>query len=81
MKTLNLLFLLFCVAHAFAQTTLTVDNSPNSGAMYQSVQAAIDASAVGDTIYIHPSPTSYGNITVTKTFHFRCLGHAPQYST
>lgn len=80
MKTLNLLFLLFCVAPSFAQTTLTVDNSPNSGAMYQSVQAAIDASSVGDTIYVHPSPTSYGNITVTKTLHFRGPGHAPQYS-
>lgn len=63
-----------------AQNTLTVDNNPNSGAMYTSLQAAIDAAAIGDTIYIHPSPTSYGNVDIKKTLHFRSIGHAPHYA-
>ncbi len=80
MKKIILIYLFLPVLVVSGQTTFTVDNSPNSGAMFQSVQAAIDAAAVGDTIYIHPSPTTYGNITITKTLHFRGLGHAPQYS-
>ncbi len=63
-----------------AQTTWTVDNSSSSGAQFTSLQGAINAASVGDTLYIHPSPTSYGNVTLNKTLHLRSAGHSPQYT-
>ncbi|TVR42568.1 MAG: hypothetical protein EA392_00215, partial [Cryomorphaceae bacterium] len=56
------------------------DNSSSSGAQFTSVQAAINAATAGDTLYIHPSPNSYGNITINKTLHLRSAGHSPQYT-
>ena len=73
--------LLTAIALTFVQFVCsqvhTVDNRPESGAQYTSVQAAIDAAAVNDTIYIHPSPTGYGNINVTKTLKIVGSGHDP----
>jgi hypothetical protein len=80
MKNLFLVFLLLFIQISFAQVIHTVDNSPNSGADFDNVQTAINAAAAGDTIYIHPSPESYGNITVNKLLHFRSLGHSTQYT-
>ncbi|NJM93788.1 MAG: hypothetical protein HC842_03225 [Cytophagales bacterium] len=45
------------------------DNNPGvstGGLVYASAQDAITASAAGDTVYIVPSYTSYGNITINK---------------
>ena len=60
-----------------AQTVHTVDNRPESGAMYTTVAAAISAATAGDIIHIHPSPTNYGSITVNKTLTLIGLGHNP----
>lgn len=76
-----LLFLAFCSsAMLSAQTTYTVDNNSPSGADFESIPAAIAAADPGDTIYVHPSPVTYGNITLDKVLHIRSLGHAPEYS-
>jgi len=80
MKNL-LLFFTFCLVNmAYTQTVHTVDNSPNSGADFDNLQTAINAATLGDTIYIHPSPETYGNITINKVLHLRSLGHSPQYT-
>ncbi|MCF6296135.1 MAG: hypothetical protein L3J25_10670 [Flavobacteriaceae bacterium] len=71
------LLLIFAAQFTVAQTVHTVDNRSESGAMYTSVNAAITAAVVGDTIYIHPSPTSYGSVTVNKTLTLIGLGHNP----
>lgn len=63
MKKLALLVLL-CLPLAGVAAVLTVNN--RGGAQYTGVQAALDAAAVGDTIYVHGSPTSYGSFTVRK---------------
>jgi hypothetical protein len=49
-----------------AQAILTVDNNVGAAAAYTTVQAAHDAAAAGDIIYLQPSPTSYGNVTIDK---------------
>ena len=79
MKTiiLNFTFLLFG-ATLIAQNTWTVDNRPGTTAQFTSVQAAIDAAADGDFIYIHPSATSYSNVTLIKRLHLRGIGHKPE---
>lgn len=76
------LLFIFCIffIETYAQTRITVDNSPGTGADFDNVADAISAANTGDTIFIHPSSTSYGNITVTKKLHFVSLGHAPQYT-
>lgn len=78
MKTiiLKFTFLLFG-ATLIAQNTWTVDNRPGTTAQFTSVQAAHDAASPGDFIYIHPSPTSYVNLSIKKEIHLRGLGHNP----
>lgn len=51
--------LLFNVITLQAQTTYTVDNTPNSGAQFTDVQSAINAASDGDTIYVQQSATPY----------------------
>lgn len=67
MKKLILSFVTIAIAslQTFA-TVRTVSNAPNSPGQYTDLQTAINASAIGDTVYIHPSATSYGNITLYK---------------
>ena len=79
MKTiiLNFTFLLFS-ASFFAQTTWTVDNRPGTTAQFSSIQAAHDAAAAGDFIYIHPSPNTYGGLSIKKEIHLRGIGHGPE---
>lgn len=43
-----------------------VNNRPNMDPDFTTLQAAIDSVASGDTLYIEPSPTSYGNGTFNK---------------
>lgn len=81
MKFLSLLSALLFSAGLSAQVTHTIDNSPNSGAQFTSLQAAIDAATAGDTLYVHPSQNSYGNVTLTKTLHLRGLAHAAEIGT
>ena len=70
----SLLFLIVSYTLS-AQTVHTVDNRPQSGAQHTTVASAISAASPGDIIYIQPSPTSYGNITITKTLTVIGGGH------
>lgn len=81
MKTLLLLLTIFTGGALFSQTTHTIDNSTNSGAQFNSLQAAIDAASSGDTLYIHPSQIPYGNVTLTKILNLRGLAHAAEIGT
>src|SRR5215212_790675 len=47
-------------------TIRTVSNYPASLAQYSTIQAAVDASASGDSIYVHGSPTTYASFTITN---------------
>ena len=72
MKTSRLLEITFCIALGMmtlafnAQTIITIDNNPGSTTTYQTIQAAHNAAAAGSIIYVQPSPTSYGDVTIDK---------------
>ncbi len=63
---------------AFA-TVITVSNNPvdSAAAMYSNLQAALDAASSGDTIYVSGSPTSYGDIIITKQLTLIGAGYNP----
>ncbi|NJX14578.1 right-handed parallel beta-helix repeat-containing protein [Tamlana crocina] len=61
-----------------AQSVYVVDNNQGSGAEFTSLQAAIDAAAANDIIYVQPSPNGYGNINMTKPITIYGLGHIPE---
>lgn len=81
MKNLVLIIFFGFCHNLIAQTTHTVDNNPSAGADFTSLQAAIDAAVIGDTIYVHPSAVAYGNITINKTLHLRGPGHLPEVTS
>ena len=58
-------------------TTWTVSNNPNKPAQYTSLQTASDSAAIGDTLLISGSPTSYGDITLNKQLHLIGEGIGP----
>ena len=55
-----------CFTLSASATVLTVSNNTYSPGQYTDVQDACNAAAANDTIYIHGSPTNYGDFTVTK---------------
>ncbi|MFM1999419.1 MAG: hypothetical protein RL204_1366 [Bacteroidota bacterium] len=76
--TLSIFAFLAClVANA---TIRTVNNQSGSDADFTSITSAMGASLDGDTIYIQPSPTIYGSITVTKRLVIMGAGHNPNFS-
>ncbi len=47
-------------------TIRTVSNTPATLAQFNTIQAAIDASISGDSIYVHGSPNTYAVFTITN---------------
>jgi len=64
MKQFFLFFYLFLCVHLFAAVR-TVSNSPGLVAQYSTIQAAVDASSGGDTIYVHGSSIQYAAFTIS----------------
>lgn len=76
---LFVVYLSFFVVFTYAQNlVITVDNNVNSTADFTTINEAMDAAQPGDTIYVTPSLTSYGSVTVAKKLHFRSIGHTPE---
>ncbi len=65
MKQLFSILFLALTAGAFA-TVHTVSNTPSTLAQFNTVQAAVNAAASGDTIYVHGSPNQYAAFTQTN---------------
>ena len=63
MKSLCLILSLSFCADLFA-TVRTVNNVAGSTAQYTTIQAAVNASASGDTIYVHGSADQYAGFTI-----------------
>lgn len=57
--------LLFALS-AINATIRTVSNSPSTLAQFNTIQAAINASSSGDTVYVHGSPNAYAAFTITN---------------
>lgn len=65
----SIIILVLCLCATAFSATLTVDNRIPSAGQYITIQAAHDAAAPGDNIYVYPSPNTYDGITVTKEVH------------
>ena len=80
MKNISSLLFICLVTIASKATVITVSNAPNSPGQYMNLQTAINAAAVGDTIYVHGSSASYGNINIKKRLTLIGTGHNPAKS-
>ena len=72
-----MLQLLYLVSYS---ATINVDNY-RPGAQYSNLQVAINNASAGDTILIHVSPNSYGNIKIDKKIYLKGPGHNISYTT
>lgn len=67
MKTFYLLaFTVLAFCFSASATIHTVNNNLSGPGTFTTIQAAHDAAAAGDTIYVASSPTAYGGVTFTK---------------
>jgi hypothetical protein len=77
MKTI---FSILTLCLAFMQTQAvirTVSNSPLSVGQFTDLQAAITASASGDTVYVHGSPIAYPAVTINRRITLIGAGYYP----
>ncbi len=65
MKKIFYAFVMLATALSVNATVRTVSNVPSTLAQFNTIQAAIDASANGDTVYVHGSPNQYAYFQVT----------------
>ncbi|HMP99338.1 MAG TPA: hypothetical protein PKC24_06115 [Cyclobacteriaceae bacterium] len=63
MKT-TLILIISLLAFTVQATVRTVSNNPASIAQFNTIQAAIDASADSDTVYVYGSPNTYDAFTI-----------------
>lgn len=66
MKKSLLLSMMLCMVISSNATVRTVSNTPSTIAQFNTIQAALDASVDGDSIYIHGSPNSYGGFNINS---------------
>jgi len=64
MKKIYSLAIVLMFSTSLLATVRTVSNSPSTLAQYNTIQAAIDASSNGDTVYVHGTPIDYGGFTI-----------------
>ncbi|MFN8346014.1 MAG: hypothetical protein U0X91_13465 [Spirosomataceae bacterium] len=80
-KTILLLisFQLVAISFLFAQTIRRCNNNPGVMGVniYTTIQAAHDAAAAGDIIYVEPTTTNYGSLTMTKQLTIIGNGYTP----
>ena len=78
MKKLSLLSALsILITFLVSATVRTVSNFPLNVAQYNTIQAAITASAPGDTVYVHGSPNTYAAITIADSITILGPGWMP----
>ena len=68
MKSIPILAIACSLSLASFAKVITVNNNINSPGQYTNLQQAIDSASAGDTIYVHGSATSYGNVNVKNQF-------------
>lgn len=77
MKKIFTLFLAGIVSLTCSAKVITVSNHTNSPGQYTNLQTAIDSASAGDSIYVHGSNTSYGNVKIKKLLYLFGTGHNP----
>jgi hypothetical protein len=79
MKVLLPLFLACCMSTLIRANILTVSNNTTYPGQYNSIQTAVDAATAGDTIYIYPSGSPYGEtVNINKRLVLIGSGANPQ---
>jgi len=74
-KLVSLLFLMFVTGITQA-TIINVDNNlARPSGYYANLQLAVNAAQEGDTLYVYPSNTSYGDVIIKKTLHLFGKGY------
>jgi hypothetical protein len=82
-KTMKKVFLILAVSAwslSGFSTKYTLDNNPGAPADFTTPEDAMNGVVDGDTIYVQPSPTSYGNISIDKRIVLLGAGHNPEFS-
>ena len=74
-KLLTVVTLFFIVSYCLESRIITVSNNPSIPAQFANLQTAIDSASAGDTIYVHKSLTSYGDINFDKEIHLVGSGY------
>ncbi len=64
MKKPAILLLIMLFSFAASATVRTVSNNPDNLGQFNTIQAAIDASADSDTVYVYGSPNVYAAFTI-----------------
>ncbi|MES2775405.1 MAG: hypothetical protein V4722_14620 [Bacteroidota bacterium] len=67
MKKHFLSLIICCASISSFATVRTVSNVPANLAQFNTIQAAVNASTNGDTVYVHGSPNGYAAFTITNT--------------
>jgi hypothetical protein len=79
MKKLFITTTLLISSFSLFATIRTVSNNPATIAQYSTIQAAIDASSSGDTVYVQGSPNTYNVFTISnKQLVIIGPGYSPQ---
>lgn len=72
MQYRSLIIALLCLPSFVQATVHTVSNRAGYPAQHATLAAGYAAAGIGDTLYLTPSPTSYGSQTITK--HVTIIG-------
>lgn len=78
MKHAFLFLALNLMAYVSFAAVFTVDNNPGAPAAFSVANDAIAAMNEGDTLYVQPSPTSYGDVSIDKRIVLLGAGHNPE---
>ncbi|MBI1768500.1 MAG: hypothetical protein HYR67_09010 [Bacteroidetes bacterium] len=65
MKTVILFLFAWAIANNTMATVRTVSSNPSNLGQFNTIQAAIDASVDGDTVYVYGSPNTYASFQIT----------------
>lgn len=64
MKKLSILIITLCVVLCANATVRTVSSNPSTLGQFSTIQAAIDASNSGDSVYVYGSPNTYPGFSI-----------------
>ncbi len=80
MKKIIALSTAILVALISNATIHIVNNTIGQDADFTSIVSAVSAATAGDTLYIQPSATTYGDVSINKQLFILGAGHNPEFS-
>lgn len=80
MKNVILFLAISAISLCGFSTKYTLDNNPGAPADFTNITDAINGVADGDTLYVQPSPSSYGDLVINKRLVILGAGHNPEFT-